>query len=127
MNASDIIKQKQNGILYTAYTVKNNILSNPNTRQNILETYYNTSTQKYTNVPMYSCDNFINYQLQQYVYEGGKICGNHVIQDISGTNINNTIVKPYVCPESNLLFTNGPLIICPNINFTQGTQFINKC
>ncbi len=127
MDASTIIKKKNNATLYSAYTTTANRLSNPNTRQVIIETYKDLSSNAYTNIPKYSCNNFIDFQLQKDVYYGGKVCGNHIIQDISGDNINLTNTRPYVCPETRLQFTCGPKVICPNTEFTQGTKFINEC
>ncbi len=126
MDASNIIKRKNNNTIYSAYTNISNVMSNPNTRQNILETYYNNSSNQFTNIPKYTCDNFINFKLQKDVFYGGKTCGNHTIQDICGNNINTTTVQPYACPEAKLEFTTGPTVICPNIQFYQGTNFTNE-
>ncbi len=126
MDASSIIKRKNNATLYSAYTTTTNRLSNPNTHPVIIETYKDLSSNIYTNIPKYSCNNFINFELQKNVYYGGKVCGNHIIQDISGNNINLTNIRPYVCPESKLKFTCGPKVICPNTEFYQGTDFVNE-
>lgn len=98
MNASDIIKKKQNGILYTAYNNSNLRLSNPNTRPVIYETVNNCVT--------YGCNDFINYELQNNVNSGAYVCGNKIV--------------------SNLTFTTPPQV-CPNTNFYQGTNYTSVC
>ena len=52
MNASDIIKRKQNGTLYTAYNNANLRLSDPNTRPIVYESSNNCVT--------YGCNNCDN-------------------------------------------------------------------
>ena len=128
MDASSITKKRNNSTLYSAYTTATQRLSNnPNTRQVVIETYKDISSNQYTNIPKYSCNNFIDFQLQKDVYYGGLVCGNHVIQDISGDSLCQTTIRHYVCPESKLQFTYGPKRICPNTEFNQGTTFINEC
>lgn len=103
MNASDIVKRKQNGTLYTAYTTNNLRLSDPNTRAMV----YSTTDGKW--IPGYDCNgcnDFINYELQQDVNSGVYVCGTKTV--------------------SNVTFTTAP-VICPNVNFYQGTNYTATC
>jgi len=135
MDASSIIKRKNNGALYTSYinqvippvsAANTTIFSNPNTDSLNLEYYKDASGTKYINSVKYGVDNFMTFQLRYDVMNGGKVCGNHVISTFN-TQIEASQIAPYVCPESKLKFTTGPTVICPNIEFYQGTNFTNEC
>lgn len=98
MNASDIIKRKQNGALYTAYNNVNLRLSDPNTRPIVYETNNNCVT--------YGCNDFINYELKNNVDSGAYVCGAKTV--------------------SYLTFTSPPKVHL-NIDFYQGTNYTSVC
>ena len=135
MDASSITRRKNNGALYTSYinqvippvsAANTTIFSNPNTEPCVFQYFTDSSGTKYTNAIQYGVDNFMTFQLKYDVLNGGKSCGNHVISTFN-TQEEASRVSPYVCPESKLKFTTGPTVICPNIEFSQGTNFTNEC
>lgn len=119
MNASDIIKNKNNSTLYKSYTQLTNRLSNPNTRPDII-------------IPnQYECNDFINYQLKNSVAQGEYACGDKQISELKFST------APKVCPNTNfnqevsntfvsLKFSTAPKV-CPNIQFYQGVDTCDGC
>ena len=164
MNASDIIKAKQNRVLYQAYyrptifstLINSSITSYPistiSTGSGIISSIGFCSTVNYLS----RCTpTSISYELSNSVNDGKYICGFPYCSTISEWNSGETFVSGVCdCKISKLNWVNtnltninfyststyssivsssatiltgpGPMI-CPLINFYQGTNFDNNC
>ena len=168
MNASDIVKAKQNRTLFQAYyhpvitpstttfafsTITS--ISSISTGTRVQSTV--CSTIVYNNLCM---PNFISYQLANDVNQGKYLCNTYTLaRQVGGNAVNTTSTATSLCTLSNLQWKNvnstliseynpinsslssistfsatstfiqtGPLpVICPLVNFYQGTNFASKC
>lgn len=136
MDASSITKKKNDGTLYSAYinqtippvaSANTTRFSNPNTEPQVFQYYQDLSSNKFYNIQQYAANDFINFQLQNDVTKGAQVCGNTTTISSFNTQELAAQARPYVCPKSKLKFTTGPVIICPNTNFYQGTNFNSSC
>jgi hypothetical protein len=159
MNASDIIKAKQNRVLFQS-------LYRPNTYTSTTYTNYcpissiSSGTSSYIScintIYPYTCNTpSISYELLNDVNQGKYICGypycstigiwntgqtipvgvcNCTISEMEWKNVNTTTIYSYSTTSyssittfsTNILTGPGP-IICPLVNFYQGTNFDNSC
>jgi hypothetical protein len=169
MNASDIVKAKQNRTLFQAYYHPITTPSTTSTTIYISTPISSISTSRgdiyssvcstviYNNVCMPS---FISYQLANDVNQGKYLCNTYTFaQRVGGNIIPTTSTAVNLCTLSNLQWKNvnstmvfeyssiistpstissfnltssmiqtGPMpVICPLIDFYQGTNFDNKC
>ena len=168
MNASDIVKAKQNRTLFQAYyhpmitpstttttivvsTFISSIDGSPPMQSNVC------STVIYNNLCMPS---FISYQLANDVNQGKYLCNTYTLaQQVGGNAINTTSTAQTQCKISNLQWQTtlstvttayntvdgitystssatslqSPVstfilpVICPLVEFYQGTNFASKC
>jgi len=166
MNASDIVKAKQNRTLFQAYyhpattplTTSTTIYTST-VLSSISEGIYAPvcSTLIYNNLCMPS---FISYQLANDVNQGKYLCNTYTLaQQVGGNAINTTSTAQTQCKISNLQWettlstvttaynTVGGItystssatslqspvstfilpVICPLVEFYQGTNFASKC
>ncbi len=135
MDASNITKRKQTGTLYTAYinqttpvsVIELTQFSKPNTIPQVFQYFQNPDTSKYYNIQQYAANDFMTFELQNDVKQGAQVSGNtSTIISTFNTEQEAAESNPYVTPKSNLTFTTLP-IICPNINFYQGTNYTSIC
>ncbi len=156
MNASDIIKAKQNQTLYKAYynptVFQSSIFSTINTVSSIIN-YVSDSiiftSSSYTScintVYTYQCNpTFVSYEMANNINNGKYICGGKVPSELQWKNTNSTVIYAYstilssfstpstIIPStirvSSTIISTGPSpIICPLIDFYQGTNFSNSC
>jgi hypothetical protein len=143
MNASDIVKLKQNGTLYKAYY-------RPTVYQStVYSTIYpfssiNEGTPSYTScintVYTYSCNPpFISYELANDVNEGSYVCGGKTVSKMewkANTSVPTESVYAFSTYStttnnaSTILSVNSYAVrplICPDPVFNQGTNFANSC
>jgi hypothetical protein len=167
MNASDIVKAKQNRTLFQAY-YHPIITPSTTTTTIVVSTFISSlitdpasimqsnvcSTVIYNNLCMPS---FISYQLANDVNQGKYLCNTYTLaQQVGGNAINTTSTAQTQCKISNLQWqttlstmttaynTDGPTtisvtslqspvstfilpVICPLVDFYQGTNFASKC
>ena len=146
MNASDIIKSKQNATLYnsyynpsiyssTTYTTSYPILS---TISNIPSTIYSTCTNT---VNLYTSNPYTSYELASNVNNGMYICGNKKVSQMSWQANSSIQTQPvYACSSfisSSSTFNNCSQIISMNSynnrpiicddSYTQGNYTCNTC
>ncbi len=169
MNASDIVKAKQNRTLFQAYyhpvatssTISTTIYTSTIVSSSVgFPTQTNVcSTILYNNLCMPS---FISYQMANDINDGRYLCntytlaqqvgGNAIntastvtsqckISDLQWKNVNSTLTYTYAplygSPPQSTISTfrtvpyyiqTGPLpVICPLVEFYQGTNFASKC
>jgi hypothetical protein len=107
MNASDIVKRKNDGVLYSAYYSPTVFVSTSVTCY-ISTLSSATSTISVTkNVNLYECNGIYNsYELSNSVKQGAYVCGNKGVKQLKFTTL----------PQ-----------VCPHIQFEQGTKFMNDC
>lgn len=167
MNASDIVKAKQNRTLFQAY-YHPMITPSTTTTTIVVSTFISLdvelimqsnvcSTVIYHNLCMPS---FISYQLANDVNQGKYLCNTYTLaQQVGGNVINTTSTAQTQCKISNLqwettlstlttayntvgeitystssaTFLQSPVstfilpVICPLVDFYQGTNFASKC
>jgi hypothetical protein len=139
MNASDIIKMKQDSYLYTAYY-------NPSVYQStVVSTLIpfstiSSGTASYTStidtVYTYEClPTFVSYQLANNVNNGAYVCGDKVISILDWNNTISSLQLYYstsgvggisTITSSFVLRAPGP-VICPLVQLYQGVQTISNC
>ena len=167
MNASDIVKAKQNRTLFQAYyhpaitpsttTFAFSTITSISSSVGFPTQSTVCSTIVYNNLCMPS---FISYQLANDVNDGRYLCNTYTLARKVGANtVNTTSTATNLCTLSNLQWKNvnstltnsyaplygsqstvstfrrtsdyiqtGPLpVICPLVNFYQGTNFASKC
>jgi hypothetical protein len=143
MNASDIVKLKQNGALYKAYY-------RPTVFQStVYSTIYPVSSSdggspSYTScintAYTYSCNPpFISYQLANDVAEGSYVCGGKTTSKMewkANTSVPTQTIYAFpnysttTAGASTILSVNSYAVrplICPDPVFNQGTNFANSC
>jgi hypothetical protein len=171
MNASDIVKAKQNRTLFQAY-YHPMITPSTTTTTIVVSTFISSisdgrdpppmqsnvcSTVIYNNLCMPS---FISYQLANDVNQGKYLCNTYTLaQQVGGNAINTTSTAQTQCKISNLQWQTTPSsvttayntvggitystisatslqspvstfilpVICPLVEFYQGTNFASKC
>jgi hypothetical protein len=153
MNASDIVKLKQNGALYKAYyrpTVFQSTVYSTITPVSSLSTnttsggirYQSSFTSCINTAYTYSCEPpFISYELAKDIAEGSYVCGGKTVskmtwkanmaiptQDIYAYSTYST--PSSISLVSTVLSVNSYAVrplICPDPIFNQGTNFANTC
>jgi len=156
MNASDIVKAKQNQTLYKAYyaptVLKSTIQTNIHKVSSIFA--YVSSSQEITidsyascttTVYDYVCDpKYISYEMLQQVNNGAYVCGGKTPSQMQWKNVNSTTIYSFssiystftttstISPSSfyvtstNVLSAPAPTIV-PLIKLVQGTNFASAC
>lgn len=141
MNASDITKLKQNQTLYSA-------LYNPTVFESIVistiypissiggitpVTSYNSSIQTQY---LYVCNpTFISYDMINNINNGQYICGGKTLSELSWQNTHSTTIysnfystnSTSVLTTSTIILTGPGPVICPLVNFYQGTYLSHFC
>lgn len=115
MNASDIVKSKQNKVLYKAFydpyiyassifstiTIVSSIVGNDNS--SISSSYTSSISTCYT----YTCNpTFISYEMAKNIENGKYACGAKSISNTQWKNTNNTVVYAY-----NAIYAQNPIAI----------------
>lgn len=154
MNASDIIKAKQNQTLYKSYYQPTVFQSTIYSTLTIGSSILNKTGPSISSINYYSCNNivntyvcnptFISYQFANDVKQGEYSCGGKVPSQLQWKNVNSTLVYAYSTVISSFSTPSNPIIstfrlsstivmtgpqpiICPLIDFYQGTNFDNRC
>lgn len=150
MNASDIVKAKQNKVLYKSLynptVFQSTVFSTVNTISSIIQpntqrSYTSTINTAYN----YVCNpTFISYELANNVNNGQYACGAKTLSYMQWKNVNNTTIYAYSTIYSSIItpgtiipstFTiastnilTGPSpVVQPFIEFYQGTNFASQC
>lgn len=148
MNASDIVKLKQNGALYKAYyrptvyqsTVYSTIYPVSSLSTNISGGYQSSFTSCINTAYTYSCNPpFISYQLANDVAEGSYVCGGKTVSKMewkANTAMTTQTIYAFstysttTAAASTILSVNSYAVrplISPDPVFNQGTNFANTC
>jgi len=133
MNASDIVKAKQNQTLYKAYyqptVFQSTIYSTINVVSSVSrgDSYTSCINTAYT----YVCNpTFISYELANDVNQGSYVCGGKAPSQLTWKNnvstIQYTTSSNIITGSTFVLGGEGP-VICPDPIFRQGTNFANSC
>jgi hypothetical protein len=139
MNASDIVKNRQNKVLYQAYyrptVFQSTVVSTVtliSTATTVVDTSYRSTVITAYN---YSCQpTFLSYELLNEVKNGKEACTGTCASQVTWTNLTSTTQYMYDTNYSTLSTplninvtstsvqgSTGP-VICPLINFYQGTN-----
>lgn len=156
MNASDIVKAKQSQTLFKAYNnptvFQSSTYSTLNTVSSILNyvssgiVFGSTSyTSCINTVYNYVCNpTFVSYEMANAIKNGAYVCDGKVPSQLQWKNTNSTLQYTYstiystfsttstILPStirvtSTLVSTGPEPVICPLINFYQGTNFASRC
>jgi len=154
MNASDIIKAKQNQTLYKAYNHPTVFQSTIFSTLTVASSILNKTGPSISSINYFSCNNivntyvcnptFISYQFANDVKQGEYSCGGKVPSQLQWKNTNSTIIYAYRADISTFTTPTNPIvssfrlsstivmsgpqpIICPLIDFYQGTNFAHRC
>lgn len=148
MNASDIVKAKQNQTLYKAYykpTVFNSTIYSTIIPVSSSNTVSPSFTSCLTTVYDYTCNpQYGSYDMINHINDGKYVCGGKVKSETEWKANTSTIVyayktimssfdtpeipKPYSTQiTSTILMTAPTPVITPLINFYQGTHSVNLC
>jgi hypothetical protein len=138
MNASDIVKNRQNKVLYEAYyrpTVFQSTVVTITTPISSATTVAKSDSSNLITVYDYSCQpTFLSYELLNEVKNGKEACTGTCATQVKWSNLTSTTQYMYSTIYSTLstpctiivtstigLGSKGP-VICPLINFYQGTN-----
>jgi hypothetical protein len=147
MNASDIVKSKQNATLYKAYynptVFQSSIISTIypiSSFSTNVGTYVSSFTSCINTVYTYTCNNpIISYELANDINSGKYECGGKKVSELiwkANTNVPTTPVYAFqsysttTTGASTILSVNSYAVrplICASPQFTQGTNFASKC
>jgi hypothetical protein len=159
MNASDIIKAKQNRVLFQSL-YRPNVLTSTTYTTYCPVSSFSTGTTTYTScintIYPYTCNSpSISYELLNDINQGKYLCGypycssisewntgrtfptgvcNSKISEMTWKNTNSTIIYNYstasyssiITVSTSIMTGPGPLI-CPLVDFYQGTNFDSRC
>ena len=138
MNASDIVKNRQNKVLYNAYyqptVFQSTVVSTLSPISSCTGGYASYESTVNT-VYNYSCQpTFLSYELLNEVKNGKEVCTGTCASQLTWTNLTSTTQYMYATNYSTLSTplqisvtstsvqgSKGP-VICPLINFYQGTN-----
>lgn len=156
MNASDIVKAKQNKTLYKAYYAPKVFQSSIHTHVHKISSIfaYVSSSQEITIDSYASCSTtayeyvcnpiFMSYEMAQQVNSGAYVCGGKTPSQLQWQNVTSTTVYAYssiystftttstISPSSfyvtstTVMGAPAPTIV-PLIQLVQGTNFTNAC
>lgn len=143
MNASDIVKNKQNQALYKAYyqpTVFQSTTFSTIRPISSFTTGSATYASTVNTVYNYTCQpTFVTYEMRDQVKNGKGVCDGFASTDLKWSNVTSTTVYAYktlystLSTPSSIAVTStvvqgskGP-VICSLIDFHQGTSFANQC
>jgi hypothetical protein len=138
MNASDIVKNRQNKVLYNAYYQPTVFQSTVVSTLSPISSYtggYASYESTVNTVYNYSCQpTFLSYELLNEVKNGKEVCTGTCASQLTWTNLTSTTQYMYATNYSTLSTplqisvtstsvqgSKGP-VICPLINFYQGTN-----
>lgn len=138
MNASDIVKNRQNKVLYNAYYQPIVFQSTVVSTLSPISSYtggYASYESTVNTVYNYSCQpTFLSYELLNEVKNGKEVCTGTCASQLTWTNLTSTTQYMYATNYSTLSTplqisvtstsvqgSKGP-VICPLINFYQGTN-----
>ena len=150
MNASDIVKAKQNKVLYKSLynptVFQSTVFSTINTVSSLIyPTFQNSYTSTVNTAYNYVCNpTFISYELANNVNNGQYACGAKSVSYMQWKNLNNTTVYAYSTMYSTIISPSIPIpssfsvtsttiltgptpVVQPFIEFYQGTNFASKC
>lgn len=138
MNASDIVKNRQNKVLYKAYYQPTVFQSTVVSTLSPISSYvggYNSTRSSVITVYNYLCQpTFLSYELLNEVKNGKEECTGTCTSQLTWSNLTSTTKYMYATNYSTLSTplninvtstivqgSTGP-VICPLINFYQGTN-----
>ena len=138
MNASDIVKNRQNKVLYNAYYQPTVFQSTVVSTLSPISSYtggYTSYGSTVITAYNYSCQpTFLSYELLNEVKNGKEVCTGTCASQLTWTNLTSTTQYMYATNYSTLSTplqisvtstsvqgSKGP-VICPLINFYQGTN-----
>ena len=138
MNASDIVKNRQNKVLYKAYYQPTVFQSTVVSTLSPISSYTGGTTSYRSTVNTvynYSCQpTFLSYELLNEVKNGKEECTGTCASQVTWTNLTSTTQYMYstiystlstpctiIVTSTNVQGSKGP-VICPLINFYQGTN-----
>ena len=156
MNASDIVKAKQNQTLYKAYYKPTVFNSSVNTNVYKVSSIFNyvSSSQEITTDSYASCTttvynyvcnpHYITYEMVNQVNKGAFVCGGKTPSEMQWKNVNSTVIYAFssinstfettsiTAPSefyvtSTVVMTAPTPVIVPLINLVQGTNFATSC
>jgi len=138
MNASDIVKNKQNKVLYQAYyrpTVFQSTVVSTVSLISSATTVGNSSESTVITAYNYVCQpTFLSYELLNEVKNGKEACTNACATQVTWSNLTSTTKYMYstiystlstpctIIVTSTIVQDNKGPVICPLINFYQGTN-----
>jgi hypothetical protein len=138
MNASDIVKNKQNKVLYQAYyrpTVFQSTVVSTVSLISSATTVGNSSESTVITAYNYVCQpTFLSYELLNEVKNGKEACTNACATQVTWSNLTSTTKYMYstiystlstpctIIVTSTVVQGNKGPVICPLINFYQGTN-----
>jgi hypothetical protein len=138
MNASDIVKNKQNKVLYQAYyrpTVFQSTVVSTVSLISTATTIGNSSKSTVITAYNYVCQpTFLSYELLNEVKNGKEACTNGCATQVTWSNLTSTTNLMYstiystlstpctIIVTSTIVQGNKGPVICPLINFYQGTN-----
>jgi hypothetical protein len=138
MNASDIVKNKQNKVLYQAYyrpTVFQSTVVSTVSLISTATTVDNSSESTVITAYNYVCQpTFLSYELLNEVKNGKEACTNACATQVTWSNLTSTTKYMYstiystlstpctIIVTSTVVQGNKGPVICPLINFYQGTN-----
>jgi len=142
MNASDIVKNRQNKVLYKAYYQPTVFQSTVVTTQLPISSYtggFDSFSSITNTVYTYSSQpTFLSYELLNEVKNGKDVCTGTCASQVTWTNLTSTTQYLYATNYSTLSTplnisvtstvvkgSTGP-VICPLVSFYQGTNFDNS-
>ena len=142
MNASDIVKNRQNKVLYKAYYQPTVFQSTVVTTQLPISSYnggFDSFSSVTNTVYTYSSQpTFLSYELLNEVKNGKDVCTGTCASQVTWSNLTSTTQYLYATNYStlstplNIAVTStfvkgskGP-VICPLVSFYQGTNFDNS-
>ena len=142
MNASDIVKNRQNKVLYGAYYQPKVFQSTVVSTLIPISSYtggFNSFSTNINTVYTYSSQpTFLSYELLNEVKQGKDVCAGTCASQLTWTNLTSTTQYLYATNYSTLstplsvsvtsTFVQGSTgpVICPLVSFYQGTNFDNS-
>jgi hypothetical protein len=138
MNASDIVKNRQNKVLYNAYYQPTVFQSTLVSTLSPISSYTGGTTSYRSTVNTvynYSCQpTFLSYELLNEVKNGKEECTGTCASQVTWTNLTSTTQYMYstiystlstpctiIVTSTSVQGSTGP-VVCPLINFYQGTN-----
>lgn len=139
MNASDIVKNRQNKVLFNAYYQPTIYQSTVISTVSLISSYvggFNSYRSTTNTVYDYATQStFLNYELMNEVKRGNVACTGTCTSELTWENLTHTTLKMYstnyatlstplnINVTSTMALRNSGPIVCPMVEFYQGTNF----